>query len=344
MKKQFYDINKLLNMKDINKNTPEIFIVVSNRSSGKTTQINKYAVNNFIKHKKKFVLLYRFTYELESCAQNFFKDIQKLFFPSYELESIKRNNGVFYELFLNKKPCGYAISLNQADQLKKCSHLLSDSELMIFDEFQSETNKYCSKEVEKLQSIHTSIARGNGESVRYLPIIMASNMVSLLNPYYVALGISNKLRKDTKFFRGTGFVLEQYFNEYSSEAQKQSAFNQAFNTDYLAYSTQNVYLNDSETFIESITGKSTYLCTLKFKNKVFAVLSYEELGLLYCTDKADHTYPVKICCTTEDHQINYIMLKKNDVLIQFMRKVFELGMFRFKNLQCKNAIITILSY
>ena len=153
------------------------------------------------------------------------------------MRSQRRGNGVYHELFLCRQDetdkegglsCGYAISLNNADQIKKYAHLFSDVARMIFDEFQSETNHYCSDEVEKLLSVHTSIARGQGEQIRYVPVFMLSNPVSIINPYYVELGISNRLKEDTKFLRGDGFVLEQGYIESASEAQKQSGFNRAF--------------------------------------------------------------------------------------------------------------------
>lgn len=99
---------------------------------------------------------------------------------------------------------------------------------LLFDEFQSENNRYCSNELTKFISLRTSIARGKGEQTRYLPVIMLSNPVSLLNPYYVSFGISDRLQENTKFLRGNGFVLEQNFNESASQAFLSSSFNQAF--------------------------------------------------------------------------------------------------------------------
>jgi hypothetical protein len=93
---------------------------------------------------------------------------------------------------------------------------------MLFDEFQSESNHYCVDEIKKLLSVHTSIARGNGEQIRYVPVFMLSNPVSIINPYYVELGISNRLHDDTKFLKGDGYVLENGFIETASKAQQES--------------------------------------------------------------------------------------------------------------------------
>lgn len=55
----------------------------------------------------------------------------------------------------------------------------------MFDEFQSENNDYCPNEVQKFISVHTSVARGQGKQLRYVPVYMLSNPVTLLNPYYI---------------------------------------------------------------------------------------------------------------------------------------------------------------
>ena len=194
-KSNYYDGTKLLSLKDINGKTPEVFMCTSNRSAGKTTYFNRLVVNRFIKRGEKFALLYRFNYELDGCDEKFFKDIKELFFSEYDMTAAKKMKGIYQELYLNEEPCGYAISINSADQLKRNSHLFSDIDNIIFDEFQSEQNHYCDKEVEKFISIHNSIARGRSKQSRYVPVYMISNPVTILNPYYVAMDISTRSLK-----------------------------------------------------------------------------------------------------------------------------------------------------
>lgn len=344
MQNIYYDGTKLLSLKDINGNIPEIYICTSNRSAGKTTYFSRLCVNRFLDKKEKFCLVYRYNYELDNCADKFFKDIRGLFFHEYDMTSKRMASGAYHELFLNGDSCGYAISLNNADQLKKYSHFLSDTMRMMFDEFQSETNHYCSNEIQKLLSVHTSIARGNHKQVRYVPIYMISNPVSIINPYYVELGISSRLKADTKFLKGDGFVLEQGFNESASKAQKESAFNRAFaSNSYIAYSSENVYLNDNLAFVEKPESIGFYLCTLKCDGTFYAIREYPQENIVYCDTKPDLTYPVKIAVTTDDHQINYVMLKKNDAFIRIMKDYFMHGCFRFKDLRCKEAVMKALS-
>lgn len=345
MNTKYYDGTKLLSMLDINGRKPEIFICTTNRTGGKTTYFSRLMVNRFLDRGEKFAILYRFNYELDDCADKFFKDIGKLFFKGKTMTSQRKAAGIFHELFLDNISCGYAISLNSCDQLKKYSHLFSDVMRIMFDEFQSETNHYCSDEIRKLLSVHTSIARGIGEQVRYVPVYMLSNPVSIINPYYVELGISNRLRDDTKFLRGDGFVMEQGFVESASEALLESGFNRAFSKNsYVAYSAQCVYLNDAKAFIAKPTGNNRYLGTLKYNGTDYGIREYPELGIVYCDDKPDPTYTYKITVTTEDHEINYVMLKKSDLFLSSLRYYFEHGCFRFKDMKCKDAVLKALSY
>ena len=87
-----------------------------------------------------------------------------------------------------------------------------------------------------------------------------------------------------------------------------------------------------------------YLGTLRYNNKEYAIREYREAGIIYCDDTPDVTYPFKIAVTTDDHQINYVMLKTNDFFLSSLRYFFEKGAFRFKDLACKEAIIKALSY
>nr|DAG14223.1 MAG TPA: Terminase [Caudoviricetes sp.] len=344
-KSNYYDGTKLLSLKDINGKTPEVFMCTSNRSAGKTTYFNRLVVNRFIKRGEKFALLYRFNYELDGCDEKFFKDIKELFFPEYDMTAAKKMKGIYQELYLNEESCGYAISINSADQLKRNSHLFSDIDNIIFDEFQSEQNHYCDKEVEKFISIHNSIARGRSKQSRYVPVYMISNPVTILNPYYVAMDISTRLQKDTHFLRGDGFVLEQGYNETAAKALKSSAFNRAFgSSDYIAYSAEGVYLQDDLSFVDTPTGRGKYVATIRYAGIDYGVREYPELGIVFCDKSVDYQYPLKITVDTADHKLNYVMVSSNFILIQKLRYYFEHGCMRFKDLQAKEAILKALSF
>ena len=345
MASMYYDGTKLLSLKDINGLEPDLYLCTTNRTAGKTTYFSRLLVNRFVKRNEKFGLIYRFKYELDDIPNKFFKDINSLFFPDMEMKSQVRAKGIYHELFLNNIACGYALSLNCADTLKKYSHIFSDISSMFMDEFQSETGHYCPNEVEKFISLHTSVARGQGKMYRRVPVYMCGNPVTLLNPYYVALGISSKLQKSTHFLRGDGFVLEQGYSANAEKAQRESAFNRAFSeNNYTAYTAQGIYLNDNDAFVEKISGIGKYIATIKYNGKSYAIREFQKQGIIYCDNRADESFHFRLAVTTEDHNVNYVMLQNNMLFIDRMRYFFERGCFRFKDLSCKNAIISMLSF
>ena len=350
MDKKYYDGTKILNLLDLNKQKPEVYFVTTNRSAGKTTWFSRYMVKRFLQHGEKFMLLYRYSYELDGVADKFFKDIHGLFFPSYIMTN--KTHKMYTELFIqpcdnssDPVSCGYAVALNTAENVKKLSHLFSDVSRMFMDEFQSETNKYCSDEIIKFQSIHTSVARGQGSHVRYVPVIMCANAITLLNPYFMVYGVTKRLKADTKFLRGDGFVLESGYVESAAQAQATSAFNRALSdSKYVAYSTQNIYLHDNYAFIDTPSGRGIYRATVKYMDSMYSIVEYPNAGIVYVSNSVDTTFPVRISVTTDDHNINYVMLQQFTWLIKVMRWYFEKGCMRFKNLECREALISMIKY
>lgn len=345
-KNNFYDGTKLLSMPDIDGQKPEIILCTTNRSAGKTTWFNRYLVKKFIDKKEKFMLMYRFKYEIDDCADKFFKDIKGLYFPEYDLIA-KSRNGIYKDLILNDVHCGYAVSLNSADNIKKYSHLFSDTTRILFDEFQSETNNYLPDEISKFISVHTSIARGQGAQSRYVPVYMLSNNVNILNPYFVELGISERLEPNTKFLKGKGYVLEQGFNENAQDAQKNSRFMVAFSGNkYAYYSSSSSYLYSDTAFIEKVKGISKYLCTVRYDGTNYAIREYqsENGSCLFCDNSVDESFRLKIAVNASDMIPSFQMRLSNDLTINVLRKYFNNGWFKFKNQQCKAAIINLLKY
>lgn len=340
----YYDGTELLSKLDIDGEKPGIYIATSNRTGGKTTYFNRLLVNRFKRQNKKFLLLYRYKYEVAETVSQFFPDIKNLFFHNDVMTSCLKVNGAYAVLYYNKQICGYSCAINCANTIKKFSHVFNDVETVMFDEFMSETNDYCPNEIEKFRSIITSVSRGQGEQYRYVPVYLVGNPVTMLNPYYVSMGISSLLNENTKFLRGKGFVLEQGYNENAAKAQINSAFNKAFsnNESVNAYLYEARYLSDSLSFIETVKTKSRYIATLVHNHKNFAIRATDDF--FYVDDKPDITYKVKLCRNVTDHNLDTRLISSFDPIVEYIRKAFMYGRFRFKNLECKNAIIHFLSF
>lgn len=334
----FYDGNKLLNLKDLDKKQPEIFLCSGNRTGGKTTYFGKYLLDCYFKKGMRFGLQVRNVKELDDIAEQFFKDITGLFYPNISWGQKRSSFGQY--LIINDEVAGYAWALKHAKEIKKKSHLLSDCAHYLMDEFQG--GPYLKTEISDFISIHTSIARGQGKQVRYVPVYMLSNKLSLLNPYFVALGISARLKKDTKFLRGHGWVMEQNYNESAYLAQQESAFIQAFSD--VEDGAQMVYLEDNENFIERPKTPGRYLCTLVCDDLSIGLTEHHVEGIVYASKRFDPSFPLKFTASVTQHSANKILINRSFALYEDLRKYFEMGLFRFSDAQTKGAILQLLSY
>lgn len=343
---KYYSCEYLLSLKDANGELPEIYISDGNRTAGKSFSWKTTLINRFLKKPigNQFIILFRNKYEIKDCATPFFEDVRRVKYLGHEMTSKKICDGIMERIYLDGIECGFAVPLSMATKIKRLSALFSEVGAMFFDEYQDDNNRYLPKEVEKLQSIHTSVARGDGKQHRRVPLYMASNAVSILNPYYDAFGISKRLRNDTKFLRGNGWVYERTFNESAKESFQSAGFNKAFSdTSYYKHASENLYLNDNQALLESPSGLSKYQLSVKYNGEWYSIRKYDEI--MYVDEGYDSSYPVRICFNvndvTDDRQI---MVGRSHYMVLTMREWFSNGRMRFRNLKCKDMILDLLAF
>lgn len=338
----FYDGTKLLTLKDLEGNTPEIYMCVGNRTAGKTYYFKRMLLRRYLKTGSKFCVLVRYSYEISAMQDSFFKDVHEIDYPDNVFGYEKVGKDLYTKLLVDGECCGYIISLNSADMIKKISSTFVDVDSIFFDEFQSEIGKYAPDEIKKFMSVHISIARGGGSSVRYVPVYMCSNTVSILNPYFAEFGIAKRLQSNTKYLRGHGWVLEQCYLETASKALKESGFIKAFSgLSYSKYATNNVYLLDNHNFIhvEKCTGQ--LYCVITDADLTIGVWQHDE-GFIYCSKQYDKNFYPQFTFKTSDHNINKIMVKKSCKYAKYLKEYFDVGLMIFESLEIKNSMLDFL--
>jgi hypothetical protein len=340
---KYYNPEKILRMRDLENLKPAIYIISTNRSAGKTFSFLKKVLEDFKKDGKQFGLIYRHKYELNSSA-SLFDDVQRLY-PELRgtITTVSYANGLFYELIMDEKTIGWSFSMNSPDALKKHSPKFSQIEQMIFDEYQTESGKYLDKEIEKFQSLYLTIARGGGRQSRHVNVYMLGNNVTLMNPYFIKFDIHKRLKTDTKFMRGNGWVAEFGFNESASQEIRSNAFYQAFKDEgYMAYSTENVYLSDASIFVGKISGRSKYLFTILHESTLYGVREYYDKGILYISKQPDNSCKQVITFKASDHNANTMMLSHYSYLWKNIKDAYQKGWLRFDDIQTKNDVFDIL--
>lgn len=341
---EYYNPSKILNMKDLDGEEPAIYLITNNRSAGKTTSFLKKSLEHFRETGRKTILLYRYQYELSSAYQIYLGALDLFPHLGKEVKTLPHAKGMFYEIFLDGESFAYALYLGNPDSLKKYSALFSDVDYIIMDEFQTETGKYLPKEVEKLQSLYLTIARGGGEQSRHVKVFLLGNMVSIMNPYFIQFDIHKRLKDNTKFMRGSGWVAEFGFVQSASESIKNNPFFKAFKKeDYMQYSTEKVYLHDADTFIEQPKGRIKYLCTIIHDGVKYGVREYFDEGVLYVSHKPDNSCKQVITFKASDHNQNTLMLNHYSWVWKNIRDAFNNGYLRFDDMKTKSAIFDILS-
>lgn len=341
---KYYEVGELFTKKDLNGEKPYLFLITSNRSDGKTTHFLVDSLNLFKEQKKKTVLLYRHRYELKS-AQETYKGILPLTnYKESEITSAPLADGFFYEIFIDGESFAYACSLTKVDVLKKFSACFANVEMIIFDEFQLESGDYLKDEPQKFISVLQSITRGNGEQSRKVPTFLLGNMVSIMNPYFIKLGIYKRIKSDTKYLRGYGWIAQFRFNKNASQAIKENPLFKGFsNDDYMKYSSENVYLHDSDCFCEKMNGRYKYICTIFSDGSYYGVREYADKGIVYVTKDYEPTFKMIFVFNVNEHTQNTVMLSKYSWLTKRLKENFYSGILRFDDMKTKNAIFDILA-
>lgn len=341
---KYYDGTKILTLKDIDGDSPTFYLVVGNRTAGKTFFFKRLLLRKFKRYAQKFIVLVRYRNDLEDLDKTFFKDIESIEkeFRGHKFES-KLISDLYLEFFLDGESCGYALALNSSEKIKRISSVFVDADYMFFDEFQSKT--YLPKETELIQNIYISIARGEGKPMRDVKVFMCSNTISAYNPYFIEFGVNERMQDNTKFLRGSGWVLEKCFVENASSEIKKSGLAKAFkNSNYIEHATNNMNLNDSDNLVECLSGEKSMYVVLISDGVKYGVWIHQDTSYLYVCKQYDPLWHLQISYKNVDHKKNVVLETKSNKLAKYFKKCYEFAQVRFEDQMCKNVFIEFIGY
>lgn len=346
---KYYTGEPLLSQMDLNGEKPGIYLSNSNRSAGKTYFFQIHCIERFIEKGEQFMLLCRQKNELDGCELPF-NDVMNIYFEGKLLSSKWYVTRLVMGLWLDGKLCGFAISLKDANKIKKYSSIFSRVETVIMDELQPETGSYLHDEVDLFTSIVQSISRGGGKQSRYVKWCLLSNNISIMNPYFLNLGIYRyiddqlNLKDGEDFYiKGDGWVSEFSYNESAKEEMEKNPAIKAFTSRNAILGLTADFMIKSSGFIEKkISGKMNYLWTLKYKGTFMGVRRIKSSGIVYITSSYDPSFKHVIAISDSDHDDATIKLRKNTFYIQTLRDAYTLGKLRFSDYMTKNAIVELL--
>lgn len=330
---EYYDSSALLSQRDKDGNQPEIYIVSGNRNGGKTFNFSRYLLRQYLQHGRVFGLMCRNIDDIPARADSFAFDVlqkdTKLW--GHHIRPVKLARFA-YALMMDddKLPCGYQFALNASQKIRDNSSKFQRIDHYFFDEFQTEDGVYLPKELDKFQSIHTSIARGGNQYVRRVPVYMASNLASKINPYFVGFGLHRMEIGHRRFVRGSGWVLEQTVIKGAAEAQAASGFNRAFSgSKYQQFAQQGQYLLDDSAFIKprKITRGRNF-CILDSPAGTFGIWELYD-GIIYISEKYDKQCRIRAATSRMVQTVGNI---SSDVIVQSkMLDAYNHSLVRFSS-------------
>lgn len=334
----YYDGTKILSMLDINGLKPDIYLVSTNRTDGKTTYFSRLLVSHHLKKGTQFALLVRKQTELDGIEEGFFEELSSLFFPGKKLESESMFRGAIKKLYIDGKPAGFAIPLTAEQYVKKNSHLFYKVDEMMFDEYQTLDIEYLPDEIARFYSIHKSISRGGGKQVRRVPVYLLSNEMSIVNPYYLAMNISERIDSKSKYIRGNGWVLQRTTNLSVQQKAQDTGFYRAFaDTPIAKHSTFNTSFLDKEGLIEKMSGNYRYVATIVYDDSQYAVKQYN--GIIYIDKRVEPGHKIY---TSDSNLMCVGMAMIPHGLKIILKTYFEKGCVRFYSQDCKSAFFKSL--
>lgn len=343
---EYYNPIRLFAEKDVDGEFAGTAITCSNRSAGKTSAFAAASCILCKEYGMQTGWIFRTKGEMTGAGAMYEDMLNQypLLGSEIKYKSLDKNGNVV-QYTLDGVPFGCAFSFgSKMDSVKKLSPYFKDVYFLFFDEFSMESGQYVKGETEKLQSLLMTVSRGNGAQSRWFKLVMASNNISLLNPYFVFFGIHKRYQKETKMLHGSGFVCEFTHNESASKAMWSNPALKAFRKGHYMQSMSvgdTMLMNDS-VFVQKPSGRSKYLFTIEKGGKSYGVYEYYEEGFIYVTHAYNPSCTFIAVFKDNDHTQNTVMLEHYDYLFAALQEAYRKAFLRFDDLDSKDMMIDVL--
>lgn len=290
--------------------------VVGVRGGGKTFNTIVEAIEDFEKKGKQFVYLRRRGVDLDDActgsknAGDLFADIKdKGYFPDVNFKIVADKSGG-YNFYYNDKAMGFGRSLNTARR----STSLPGVYKIIYDEFliddsAGSRDRYLNKgsEMFLFNNFYETIARG-----RDIPVVFIGNAFSMVNPYFLELGIRINDIKENKIYKGKSWTLIFWKDpEFLAEREKTQFYQATAGSEFNKHAFGNNFYLDSKAFLKKRSDDSEHQFSLVYDNKTYGVWVDWQKGFYYVTTKGAQTSKAKtISMSLSDNKPNNVNIRR----------------------------------
>ena len=296
-------------------------IICGVRGHGKTYDETKRCIDIGLQEKNlSFVVLVRYIEDINFVKDSWWSIVEHLY-PKYKFFSQRRliyaQNLETSETFV----IGEFVAISEYMRVKKSPRPYV--KIIFFDEFLNEENDYLNDEITKFLNVCDSIIR-NREDVR---VLMVSNTITLINPYFSYFGI-NKL--NGRFTKG----------KYNSIVE-------------FTDSEEFIKFRETTKFGSTIKGTTNVIENPPFKTKHYLfniVLNENNIevsivnGLLYFSKSNDYTRRSYTPYVENAKMYHSTYVEKTFRYFKMIQKYFMSDRVMYQSLIIKNSIIEFMQY
>lgn len=338
---KFYNGKRVLSF-----GTPFIFSL-GNRSIGKTFYWTTRCIKKYLKSGEQFIYVRRYDNDLKRVAPSFFENVS-FKFPDVSL-GVEGSGRSGTEYYINDGLAGVTMALSAANKYKSVA--MPYVTTILFDEFINEDNDYLGNEVGNAFSLYQTIARGGGAVLRQdVKFVFLGNAVSLNNPYFIELGIREKIDGTKNYYvdDDRGWVVEISNNEQIAEEIANTPFGKMIaKTRYGDYALKNQFYLDSEQFICQMTGELNYVCTLDGDGgRQYGLYLNEVEDLLWVSPKVDPNCKVRFAISEGAHNDGTILVRDSGAsrIYMTMKYAYDYAKLRFETPDCRFVILEYMKH
>ena len=139
-------------------------------------------------------------------------------------------------------------------------------------------------------------------------------------------------------------IIEIFKDEEYVRKMKETRFGQLIaGTKYAAYSIDNEFLNDNETFVEKRNPFARFQFSIHYNGYDYGFWLDHQNGLIHISNDVDPSSRFKYVITGQDHQPNFILVRsaRQNGNVNMTLQAYEHGLVRFSNMTVKNQALEI---
>lgn len=290
--------------------------VIGVRGGGKTFNTLRHAIRRYEKKGEQFVYLRRRVVDLDDACTgkkgggDLFSDLRHKGYLKGKNIEVKPDKAGGYNFYYDGKIMGYGKALSTARRSTSLPYV----KLIIFDEFLIDDSagtrdRYLNSgnEMFVFNNFYETIARG-----RDIPVFFLGNAFSMVNPYFIDLGIRIDNPKPNKIYKGKFWtVLFWKDKEYLAEREKTQFFQATKDTDFNYHAFGNKFYLDKKDFIKKRSPDSEHQFSLTYLNNTYGVWVDWEKGEYYVSKKGAKTSREKtIAMSLADNKPNNVNIRR----------------------------------